>query len=85
MDITLHGRQLKQGLLYLGHSLIYIYIYIYIYINDLSDDLASNTKLLTRDTSLFSVVGSMTKSANELSKDLAKISKRHSNRKRTLR
>ena len=38
--------------------------------------------VIHRDT--FSVVGSMTKSANELSKDLAKISKRHSNRKRTL-
>ena len=37
-----------------------------IYINDLFDDLASNAKLFADDTSLFSVVENMTKSANKL-------------------
>ena len=45
-----------------------------IYINDLSDDLASNAKLFADDTSLFSVVENMTKSANELNNDLTRIS-----------
>ena len=45
-----------------------------IYINDLFDDLASSAKLFADDTSLFSVVENMSKSANELNNDLAKIS-----------
>ena len=45
-----------------------------IYINDLFDDLASNAKLFAHDTSLFSVVESMTKSVNKLNNDLTKIS-----------
>ena len=45
-----------------------------IYINDFSDDLASNEKLFADDTSLFSVVKNIIKSANELNNDLAKIS-----------
>ena len=45
-----------------------------IYINDISDDLVSNAKSFADDTSLFSVVENMTKSANELNNDLAKIS-----------
>ena len=45
-----------------------------IYINNLSDDLASDAKLFADDTSLFSVVENMTKSANELNNDLIKIS-----------
>ena len=39
------------------------------HINDLFDDLASNAKLFADDTSLFSVVESITKSANELNND----------------
>ena len=45
-----------------------------IYINDLSHDLASNAKLFEDDTSLFSVLENMTKSANKLNNDLTKIS-----------
>ena len=43
-----------------------------IYINDLSHDLASNAKLFEDDTSLFSVLENMTKSANKLNNDLTK-------------
>ena len=49
-------------------------LFFLIYINDLSDDSASNPKLFSDDTSLFSVIENMTKSANELNNDLAKIS-----------
>ena len=45
-----------------------------IYINDLPNDLASNAKLFADDTSLFSVVENMPKSANELNNDLTRIS-----------
>ena len=45
-----------------------------IYINDLADELSSNTKLFTDDTSLFSVVYNKDSSAAELNIDLAKIS-----------
>ena len=44
-----------------------------IYINDLSDDLTSSAKLFADDTSLFSVVENMAKSANELNNDLTKV------------
>ena len=44
-----------------------------IYINDLSDDLASNAKLLLDEASQFSVVENMTKSTNELNNDFTKI------------
>ena len=42
--------------------------------NELSHDLASNPKLFTDDTPLFSVVENITKSANDWNSDLAKIS-----------
>ena len=45
-----------------------------IYINDLADELFSNTKLFTDETSLFSVVHNTDSSAAELNNDLAKIS-----------
>ena len=45
-----------------------------IYINDLSDNLLSTVKLFADDTSLFSVVNDSNISANELNKDLQKIS-----------
>ena len=45
-----------------------------IYINDLFDDLAPSARLFADDTSLFSVVENMSKLANELKNDLAKIS-----------
>ena len=45
-----------------------------IYINDLPDNLTSNAKLFVDNTSLFSEVENMSKSAKELSNDLAKIS-----------
>ena len=41
---------------------------------NLSDDLASDAKLFVDDTSLFSLVENMAKSANELNNDLTKIS-----------
>ena len=49
---------------------MYIYIYIYIYISHLSDDLSSNPKLFSEDTSLFSVVHDENTSAKELNNDL---------------
>ena len=45
-----------------------------IYINDLRDKLISTVKLFADDTSLFSVVNDSNISANELNKDLQKIS-----------
>ena len=44
--------------------------------NNLSDDLASSAKLLEDDTSQFSVVENMTKSANQLNNDLTEINTR---------
>ena len=44
-----------------------------IYINDLADDLSSNVKLFTNDTSFFSVVHDVNASATELNDDLKKI------------
>ena len=77
MGNTLHGPQLKQGfhkVLYLDYCFTRFYTWtILIYINDLSNDLASNPKLFADDTSLFSVVENMTKSANDINRDLVKI------------
>ena len=50
-----------------------IHKYTLIYINDLADELSSNTKLFTDDTSLFSVVHNRDSSAAELNNDLTKI------------
>ena len=44
-----------------------------IYINDLSEGLATNTKLFADDVSLFSVVDNINLSANNLNSDLSKI------------
>ena len=49
-------------------------LFFLIYINDLSENLLSTVKLLADDTSLFSVVNDSNISANELNKDLQKIS-----------
>ena len=44
-----------------------------IYINDLAENLSSNPKLFADDTSLFSAVGDLNTSANEINDDLKKI------------
>ena len=49
-------------------------LFFLIYIGHLSDGLASNPKLFADYASLFFVVEAMTKSANHLNNDLAKIS-----------
>ena len=46
----------------------------FIYINDLSDDLSTNAKLFSGDTSLFSAVRDINTSAAHLNNDLRKIS-----------
>ena len=46
-----------------------------IYINDLTEGLSSNAKLFADDTSLFSVIHDIQISANNLNKDLERISK----------
>ena len=46
-----------------------------IYINDLAEGLSSNPKLFADDTSLFSVIYDIKASANNLNKDLERISK----------
>ena len=46
-----------------------------IYINDLPNELKSNAKLFTDDTSLFTIVKDKNKSANMLNNDLRRISK----------
>ena len=45
-----------------------------IYINGLTEDLSSNAKLFADDTSLFSVIHDIQTSANNLNKDLERIS-----------
>ena len=63
---TLFGPHPKQlGILAL--------LLFFIYINDLSDDLASNSKLFADNTSLFSVVKNIDASNIDLSNDLKKI------------
>ena len=47
-----------------------------IYINDLTEGLSSNAKLFADDTSLFSVIHDTQTSANNIDKNLEKISKR---------
>ena len=47
-----------------------------IYINDLTEALSSNAMYFTDDTSLFSVIHDIQTSANNLNKDLERISKR---------
>ena len=49
-------------------------LFFLIYINDLSVDITSTVKLFADDTSLFSIVHDPNTSANELNKDLQKIS-----------
>ena len=46
-----------------------------IYINDLAEGLSSNAKLFVDDTSSFSVAHDIKTSANNLNKDLERISK----------
>ena len=45
-----------------------------IYINDLTEGLSTNAKLFADDTSLFSVIHDIQTSANNLNKDLERIS-----------
>ena len=72
MDSTRVGLMFKQGSprdLFLGH-----YSFFLIYISDLSDGVTSNQKLFADDTSLFSVVQNINSTANDLNRDLMKIS-----------
>ena len=46
-----------------------------IYINDLTEGLLSNAKLFADDTSLFSIINDIQTSANNINKDLERISK----------
>ena len=50
-----------------------IFIYYLIYIKDLSDNLESDIKLFTDDTSMFSVVGDPIKTSQKLNKNFDKI------------
>ena len=54
---------------------IYCPLFFLIFINDLSDNLISNPKLFSDDTSLFSVAQDITLSAKNLNDDLEKINK----------
>ena len=54
---------------------ILVPLFFLIFINDLSDNLLSNPKLFTDDTSLLSVVRDITLSAKNLNDDLKKINK----------
>ena len=54
---------------------ILVPLFFLIFINDLSDNLLSNRKLFTDDTSLLSVVRDITLSAKNLNDDLKKINK----------
>ena len=44
-----------------------------IYVNDLTENISSNRKLFTDNTSLFSVVHDLNTSANKINDDLKKI------------
>ena len=49
-------------------------LFFLIYINDLTDGLTSNSKLFADDTSLFSDVQNINSTANDLNRDLMKVS-----------
>ena len=70
MGNTLQGLQLNKRFFKFLHLDNCFFL---IYINHLSDDLASNPKIFADDTSLFSVVENITKSANDLNNELANI------------
>ena len=55
-----------QKVLYLDHIFL-------LYVSNLSDDLASYLKLFANNMSLLSVLQNITKLANDLNNDLAKI------------
>ena len=50
-------------------------LFVLIYINDLTKDISSTAKLFADDTSIFSVVSDINVSADQMNKDLEKISK----------
>ena len=54
------------------YSFLFLFL---IYINDLTEGFSSNAKLFADDTSLFSVIHDIQTSANNLKKDLERISK----------
>ena len=49
-------------------------LFFLIYINELSKDISSTAKLFADDTSIFSVVNDINVSADQINKDLEKIS-----------
>ena len=49
-------------------------LFFFIYISNFSSDLSSNSKLLTDDASLFSVIHNINSKTNDLNSDLTKIS-----------
>ena len=48
-------------------------LFFLVYINDLVENINSDVKLFAHDTSLFSVVENVTRSADELNRDLERV------------
>ena len=75
--VVLNGQNSSWTIVYAGvpHGSILGPLLFLIYIKDLADNLSSNVKLFSNDTSLFSVVQDENASARELNDDLEKINK----------
>ena len=73
--ITLNGKTSDWECIRAGvpHGSILGPFFFLIYINDLATDLKLNAKLFADDTSLFSIVSDLLKTANILDEDLDKI------------
>ena len=69
-DQTLSWADIEAGV---PQGTILRLLFFYLYINDLMENLNSNPKLFTDDTSLFSMVNNVTQSNSQLNSDLAKI------------
>ena len=71
MGSTRPGLILKQGS---PRDLSLDHLFFLIYINNLSNGLTANPKLFADDTSLFCVIHNIKSTANDLNRDLMKIS-----------
>ena len=75
--VALNGKESKRLTIKAGvpqGSILGPLFFLYIYVNYLSDNLESNVKLFTDDTSMFSVVRDPINTSRKLNNDLYKVS-----------